>query len=295
MGRKIKEFGLNPYVGFLLIALSIFGFSIFLYTKTPDFAQYICILVSLSFTGNLSEGKRNEFLEQNFGVKKYLQLRILENLFCALPFIMILIFRGNILSAIALLVLSVIIANKKVSLPDSFVLSTPFAKSPFEFVVGFRNTFFVILAAYVVLAIACAVNNYNLGLFSLLLLFVVISGYYTKPENEYYVWIYSKTPKQFLAEKIRQAFLQTAMLTLPAFVVISILYSQEFWILLVAYLIGYIFVMTMIFIKYSSFPMEMSIVSGIIVAFTLSFPPLLLIFAPYFYFKSIEKLERYLV
>lgn len=293
--RKIKEFGLNPFLGISLIIVSVIGFSVFLYTKTPEFAQYICMLIALSYVGNLSEFRRNEFLEQNYGTEKYIQLRALENIVSSIPVFLILIIHANYLSAFLLLALSALLSIKKIRLPGSFVLPTPFGKKPFEFIIGFRNTFIIVIAAYLVLAISCVVNNYNLGLFSLLILFVVISGYYTKPENEYYVWLHSKTPKQFLVDKIKVAILQTAIISLPLLLVLSFTHFEEIGVLVAAYLLGYVFVITMIFIKYSSFPNQISIASGIVIAMILSFPPLLLVCAPYFYFKSIEKLERYLV
>ncbi len=55
--------------------------------------------------------------------------------------------------------------------------------------------------AYVLAIIAVKVDNFNLGIFALVLIFLTIFGYYLKPENEYFIWVYNCTPTKFLIEK----------------------------------------------------------------------------------------------
>jgi hypothetical protein len=63
---------------------------------------------------------------------------------------------------------------------------------------------------------------------------------------------------------------------------------------LAALFIGFILIITVILAKYAAYPSEMNLPEGIVIALGLSFPPMLLIFAPYFYFKAIQKLKPYL-
>jgi hypothetical protein len=64
---------------------------------------------------------------------------------------------------------------------------TPFSKKPFEFTAGFRKTFYVFLIAYVLTYIQVSVGNFNLGVFSVLLIGITCFSYYSKVENDYFV------------------------------------------------------------------------------------------------------------
>jgi hypothetical protein len=177
----------------------------------------------------------------------------------------------------------------------NFTIPTPFYKKPFEFTVGFRNTFYIFPIAYILTCIAISVDNFNLGIFSLLLVFLVAFSFYTQPENEYFVWSFALTPKQFIIEKIKTALLFTSIVSLPIVLTLCFFYYTNIDALIAFYIIGCIFLITIISAKYSAYPDQINLPEGIIIAICISFPPLLLVFAPYFYLKAIKKLQRYLV
>ncbi len=52
--------------------------------------------------------------------------------------------------------------------------------------------------------------------------------------------------------------------------------------------------MTIILAKYSAYPQEMNIPKGILIAFSIYFPPFLLVLIPLFYLKSVKKLKVFL-
>ena len=206
--RKLSD-GYHPIVAYLLlslIALVFIAFSIFLFYKTT-FAPYIYVLVSLYFTSKLSEIKRNDFLKICFGSVQHRKVRILENLIIALLFIVFLVYKQQFYPIAILVAITVLIALLNLKTTYNVTIPTPFYKKPFEFTVGFRNTFFMFFIAYSLAIIAVIADNFNIGVFSLMLIILTVLCYYLKPENEYYVWSYSLTPVKFLIEKIKIAFL----------------------------------------------------------------------------------------
>lgn len=291
--RGLKDFGLKPVFGYLLILTSFIGLSWFLFYKT-EFAQYIYILISIALTSKLSETGRNDFLKVCFSNKHYKFVRIIENLMSSIPFLIFLIYKQFFTASIILAVISLILGLSNFKTSFNFTVPTPFYKKPFEFTVGFRNTYFIILIAYILAFIGISVDNLNLGIFSLLLIFFVALGFNIKPENEYFVWIFALTPKQFLLEKIKTALLFTSILCLPVILALCFFYYENIEVFIASYIIGCVFLITIISAKYSAYPNEMNLPEVIIVAISIFFPPLLLAFTPYFYLKATNKLQGYL-
>jgi hypothetical protein len=107
--RKIKEAGINPFLGYLLALLAFILLSEYIYQKT-DFAKYLVILICFGLQFKLSERDRTDFLISTFGDRTKKKIRILENLFVCVPFASILIYKYNFLEASILFLLSIILA-----------------------------------------------------------------------------------------------------------------------------------------------------------------------------------------
>lgn len=289
-GRKLSINGCPTLVTYLLILLGIWGFSIFLFYKT-SFAAYLLVFVALSMMLKLSDARRNDFLKTLFELRKRKIIRTLENGIIALPFIAIMLFKMAFLPAIILLVAAPLLAIVEIKTPSGFTLPTPFGKSPFEFTVGFRNTYFIFPIAYALSIISIYAENANLGLFSILLIFLTTYSYFSKPEHEYFVWIHALTPKQFLAQKIKRAFLKTSALLLPIIILLLIVTPHQVYPIIAIVTVGFAFQITIILAKYAAFPREMMLPEAILIAVCVSFPPLLLGVIPYFYKKSIQNLS----
>ena len=90
--RKIKEAGVNPFIGYLLGLIAFILLSEYIFHKT-EFAKYLVILVCLSFQFRLSEKSRVDFLLSTFGDKSKNRIRVLENLIVCIPFISILAYK----------------------------------------------------------------------------------------------------------------------------------------------------------------------------------------------------------
>ena len=288
--RKMKEAGMNPAVCYFLMLVLFILFSEYIFQKT-EFAKYLVIFTCMSLQIQLSEKTRTEFLLSTFGDKTKNKLRIIENLIICIPFFIILIYKNQFLEASILLLGSIVFAFLKLQDVLNITLSTPFSKNLFEFSVGFRKTFFIFPIAYILTIIAIKVDNLNLGIFSFLLLFLTTMGFYSKPENEYYVWIYKSNAMLFLKNKLLSASKNVTLLVSPIIITLLLYFTSEFQLVLIFFIAGMLFQWTIILAKYSVYPQEMNLIEGIIIALSFYFPPLLLAIIPFFYKKSIKKLK----
>jgi hypothetical protein len=159
---------------------------------------------------------------------------------------------------------------------------------------GFRNSFYILFAAYALTIIAVLINNFNLGVFSMLLVFVTILSYYSKPENEYFVWVHNQNPKVFLLNKIKTALLFSSSIVLPIVLILAIFIPQNIGIILFFFLVGLAFLISVIVVKYAAYPDEINITQGIFLALCIWFPPILIILIPFFFKKSENRLSRLL-
>lgn len=288
--RKLTDFGLNPIIGFILLLSGFIGLSIYLFSKT-EFAEYIFILIALSFLSKMSETKRNDFLKYCFKGTEYRKLRLIENYFIALPFITFLVYEQLFPSVIILIILTSLMAVVNFNSTFNYTIPTPFYKKPFEFPVGFRSTFYLFIFAYFLTIMAVSVGNFNLGVFALLLVFLVSLSFYSKLENEYYVWSFIDRPKGFLIKKIKTGLFYSTILIIPILIVLGIFFFSEKYTLLIFLLLGYVYLITIILAKYSGYPNEMNLPQGIIIGISLLFPPILIGIMLFFYLQSIKRLN----
>jgi len=173
-------------------------------------------------------------------------------------------------------------------------LPTPFFKKPFEFTVGFRNTFYLLIIAYFLTVMAIISDNFNLGILALILVFLCTLTYYMKPENEYYVWSYRLTPSRFLTTKVRTALLYSSFLIAPIIISLGIFYVQFIGILLIFMLLGYLFLIATISAKYAAYPGELDLARAILLGICFAFPPLLIVIIPFFAHQAVTKLNEIL-
>ncbi len=286
----MADFGLNPILGFCILFAVFIGFSIYLFSRT-EFAQYIFMLVAWSFVAKLSEKKRNDFLKTIFLNISYVKLRLIENCIVVLPFIAFLMYKQLFPAVIILTAIALMMALVNFNSTFNYTIPTPFYKRPFEFTVGFRNTFYVFILNYSLTFIAIYVGNFNLGVFALLLVFLISFSFYSKPENEYYVWSFIDTPKKFLIKKIKTALFYSTLLSFPVLLFLSIFFPGEIKTILLFQLLGYIYLVTIIFAKYSNYPNEMNLPQGFLIAFSVLFPPALIGVMPFFCVQAIKKLN----
>jgi hypothetical protein len=291
--RKLAAAGVHPAVGYVL-GLAVFVLvAELLFFKTP-LAKYALLLAAVSVFLQWSDKNRTDFLRMTFGDATARRIRTAENLLLGLPFFLILVYHGAWAEAGLGVLGSVLLAQVSFQAPQHGVLPTPFRHRPFEFTVGFRTTFFMFPIAYTLTGIAVSVGNLNLGIFALLLVFLVTLTYYTKAEDVFFVWSYSCTPPQFLLGKLRTATCQAGLLVAPIVVGLLVFFPADWGFILTFLLIGYGFLWTMVLAKYAAYPREMNVPEGILFTLAIYFPPLLLALMPFFYYKSVKRLNTLL-
>ena len=293
LNRKMIDFGLPLLIGYALLLFVFVLLSNYLFGKT-EFAVYAYGLIAFSFISKLSEPRRNDFLKSVYNKYNYKKLRILENILYCLPFTLFLIYKKQFIFSIIINFFVVLITLFNFSTNLNITIPTPFSKKPFEFTVGFRKTFYVFPIAYFLTYISVSVGNFNLGVFSMLLIGITCFSYHSKTENEYFVWNYNLSSKEFLLKKTKTCLTYFSILSLPIIISLGISFFNQINILIVFILLSYAYLTAIIFAKYSSFPNDMSLSQVILIGLSFMFPPILLIFIPLFYSQSIKKLNTIL-
>ena len=75
--RLLKKSGINHFIALGIVLFLFVAISHFIFEKVI-YAQYVYPIISLSLLNILGNVKRNEFLKNCYTVKKYKQIRLLE-------------------------------------------------------------------------------------------------------------------------------------------------------------------------------------------------------------------------
>ena len=211
-----------------------------------------------------------------------------------IPFLLILMYYKAYLFSVFLIIISCLSVFYTLNNKYTFTLKTPFYKYPFEFCIGFRKTFYIFIICYFLTYIAVDVANFNLAIFSLLLIQFTCLTFYIYPENIFYVWNYSLNPKEFIRYKFVTAIVYSTILCLPIILCLILFFPNEALISIGILILSYFFILTGMLAKFTAFPDEISIREGVILLFLIWFPALLILIIPYLYFQSIKNLKAIL-
>lgn len=293
LSRWFKEKGVYPILGVILSAIVFVGLSKMLFYKI-SYASWVYVSLGWFYTFKFCDESRNSNLRQIFKDKDRRIVRLLENGFLAIPFFIFLCIEGNYIFAIVFFLGALLLSFVVFNFGSKFVIPTPFRKYPFDSIVGFRKTFLIIIALYLLLMIAVHVGNYNLGLVSYGSLYLSAMSFYLKPEPPYFVNIFSYKTLSFLRHKIINAVICAIILGLPAFLILNYFFLDKWFLCTLVTVGGLIFLVTSIFAKYSEFPQEIKLIPAFMFSLCFIFPPLLLLIMPMFYFQAKKKLEPHL-
>lgn len=293
LNRKMIDFGLPILIGYTFLPLIFILGSNYLFRKTA-FANYLFGLLAVIVVSKLSEPNRNNFLKSIFSKKKYRILRILENIIYCMPFTLFLIYKKQFIFSLLLNLAVIITALFNFGTTLNITIPTPFSKKPFEFTVGFRKTFYMFPIAYFLTYISISVGNFNLGVFSILFMALICFSYYSEIENEYFIWNFKQSSKEFLLDKTKTCLTYFTLLTVPSIISLSISFYNEIAILMILFILCYAYLLTIILAKYSAFPNNMHLPQGILILMSFAFPPILFVVIPLFYSQSIKKLNTIL-
>ncbi len=291
--RKIKDFGLYPIVGYVLIILLLFVIPGIM-MRSRQYFEYIYSFMGLYFLIPFGNNARNEFLQNYYKKQTYRKIRLSENLLLIIPFVItLLVNQFFILSAITLMMacaFSFIVFKQR----TKYVIHTPFYKRPFEFVRGFRFSFPIFLLVYGVIVMAIIYDNFNLGMVCLILILFVLVGYYFYTEPEYYVWVDTRTPKQFLLYKIKTAILFSFYVYALPMIALGIFYPTKILFVLLIYIASCLYLTFIIVLKYAKYPKAMDVMDEIKFVVSIMLPIVLIFLLPIFYKKASLQLKHYL-
>jgi hypothetical protein len=283
-----------PYAGILLFFLSFILISISFFKKLPA-PSYIYSALALGVVYLQSNESRNQFLRSIFFRKKFLMVRLIENILCALPFSIFLVVRAEWIMALVLLFSSLLLSRyNKSGFTLTFYIPSPFSKRPYEFTTGFRSMYWLLAIIYCIAGISVYYHNLNLGFVTLLSLYFLCMSFYAHLDPIFYVWIHAKSPENFLKEKIKTAIFYSLFLSLPVFLLLILFNPGQFYQALIVLGVGSGYIMLSVLAVYVNFPARMTISHYFIFYFGILFPPALLFAIPFFYIQATQRLKAYL-
>lgn len=288
--RWFEAAEINPLIGFVLCGLLFIGGSLFLFYKT-EFASWIYVFIALSACASLIESQRTFHLKSIFPNEANLKIRVLEQLAVVLPFVVFLLFKICYVEAALALFGGVSLAFFSTEVTWTKVIPTPFKRFPFEFIVGFRKTYIVILFCYFLLYKSITFANFNLGIASLGALFLVGMSFYLLPEHRHFVWVFSKKVGGFVISKTIDAFISMGMLILPMVLILWSYNTAEYLAIFTITVLGYLFLFAVVVAKYSAYPHEISFPQVVLFGLCLWLPPMILLAIPIFYKKAKKNLK----
>ena len=235
-----------------------------------------------------------ELISLIFSKHELRKLRIVEAFIFSIPFSTMLFFYQFYLSGVLLFFVVLLFSQISFYPRISFVIPTPFYKRPFEFITGFRIAWPLLFVTYSLQLIAMEVGNYNLAVFSFVVICFTLVAFYAKPEDQSFIFIFASKPEQFLLEKTKTAALFSALLSLPLFITMTFAFPEHWLINSILFLLGLILPIVGVLNKYAHFPLESELINSLLIGFCLLFPPLFLFIIPYLYNKATINLKNYL-
>lgn len=289
IARHLRDFGLAPWLGYALGAILFAGLSAYAFHR---FGQIEWLYAGLGVipAARLSESGRNLFLRNTYPLSSYRQIRVVENTLVSAPFILTLGMAREAAAALSLALATMLLSQVRIDRIVPYTIPTPFSRRPFEFATGFRKSWVWILIAHVLEAIAICHDNFNLGAFAIGALIMIAMTYYSTPEPGIFVWMHAGNARSFLREKVRTGILYLGMLCLPAFTAATIIWPGNLPVILAIWILGGLYMITLLFGKYAIYPSEWSLPLGIVIALGVSFPPLLAGIMPWLYKRALRNL-----
>ena len=274
-----------------MLGLFLFSFFSLGLNRSTSYAYYILLAFSSGLVMNNHARPKSDFLFLVFGSTRFRKIRLIENIIIQLPFFIVLTLKGSFMEAASLLVLSVIVAFYDFKVGFVRKIPTPFPNYAFEYLTGFRQSFWLFPLLVLVMLMAVVSENTGLALSVIIGVILLSAMWHSKPEPEYYVWIFSLKPSAFLFFKFRTALLCTGILLAPALLCFIVFFHAHLFMLTVTLLVGSVFLFTYQLAVYSAFPAEMNLPHAILLALVVAFPPSLLVVFPLFYLRSVKNLK----
>ncbi|SEL92582.1 hypothetical protein SAMN04487910_3607 [Aquimarina amphilecti] len=288
--RSFKDFGTEPIIGFPIIIGLFYWLSLSFFNQVP-YASYVYVLLSTVFIYAFNTSGHNEFIKQHFSTSNFRKIKLLNSLIGVMPFVVFSLYKACYIEVFLIFVLALLTSWGRKRNKVSLIIPTPFNKQPWEFIIGFRKTFWLFFLIYALVIVAIVKGNFNLGLFSIVAIFFICSTYYLKKDPEFYIWIYAMNSKEFLKYKVVTALWYSFILTIPICISLSLFYADQIHVILLFLILGWVYLIMYVFMKYAFQSQGLEIMQGVIGVLCILFPPLMVITLPYFYNKALNNLD----
>ena len=291
LNRQFNEAGVPAFL-WPPAAVAIYVALYFVMKQYPTWGTYAVVLSNFQYLFLLSDFKRNDFLKANCSTGHYYAIRILENLLVSLGTLALCLLLGHYLLGGFLLVFGAVF----LFLPTAAIwrrsMPTPFARKPFEFSIGFRKTWLLLLLLYAIGFVGLGVGNINLALFGLFCICGCSALYYQEPEPLLMHWNQNRRPLPFLRYKMWRGMVQLSMLLTPLLLGLALFHPAELYKGAIVWGLGLFLVPFMVCLKYAVRPRRFNATEATMVALCVTFYPLILAIIPYYYFKAVANLKR---
>lgn len=291
--RTLAALGFNPFLGMLLSIAAFYGISELIFYRFASYAPYLYAGIAIFVVLLLSESQRNEFLKNLFTLSHYRLVRLSENTIVLLPFLIVLLIRSHYLFSLGILMLSFLCSFYNRLYRSAFTIPTPFFKTPFEFIVGFRRFYLLLVISYLLGIVAVVVSNFEVGMLALLGVYLICMNFYSKPEPEYFVWIHADTAMGFLNRKLSIAARHSILLALPLVLLLMAFNFQKIHWLVLVWGLEVFYVLIAVVIRYASYPNAVKLPYSILLGIGILMSPVLLFLFPFFYVRSVKHLTFY--
>ncbi|RJE70421.1 hypothetical protein [Reichenbachiella sp. MSK19-1] len=283
--RYVREAGIHPMVIYVLL-IGVFAFVSLLLLEQVEHGQMIYVGLGVFVVSAI---KPNERFLMQMAHRQVFWIRVFIGLILTVPFVLFLGFYGGYLEIGGLLVMTWLLSVKSFSpVFSSRVVPTPFAQRPFEFMIGFRRSYLVLVLSFTLSLVSVYVDNFNVGLFSLSVVLLLILGFYSYTEPRYYVWNFAGSAQQYLRQKLCFLLINTMILIVPICMVLFIGFSEMYLGVVAVVVLGLLYIILAMLIKYAYLHRGLDVLKSILFVCCLFMPPLLLVLIPLIYAKALK-------
>ncbi|MEO0733167.1 MAG: hypothetical protein AAFZ52_10050, partial [Bacteroidota bacterium] len=210
------------------------------------------------------------------------------------PFLLLLLLKGFWAQTLVLGGVGALLAWWVRRPSNSGAVPTPFSLRPFEFAVGVRRYWWILAIAIFLLVQGVRVGNQELAGFAYLAAILLACQCCAEPEPEFYVWVHTLSPWDFLLRKLRLVTGQLLVLLAPFAVALLWFFPDSWLLLLVLTGLGVAHVALWVVMKYAVYPRPLNVGEAFFIAFALIMPPLLLVLFPLYFVRARARLNLHL-
>lgn len=294
--RQLIAWRLAPWLVYAVAPVLFVGVGMLLLQRSEYFSALI-VFVGFSAVRPLSALARNDFFRGLYRGGKYQEIRLVENALVLFPFVLFLLIECILLRSLSCgagaLVLGLVgISGAWWTDRPRFArgLPTPFSARPFEYAVGFRRFWWVLLIAVFLMGQGIYVDNFELSAFALGVVALIGMQIVQEPEPGFYVWIYATPAKDFLHRKLRLTARHQMLLVAPFLLTVLVVFPERWAVALFVVVLGAACQVFGLLMKYSNFPHRLNVGHGFIMALGLVVFPTLFILIPLYYQRALARL-----